>query len=83
MVAVSLGICTLPLGLKWKHIFGVGILGGLGFTMSIFITMLAFRNPDTVNASKLAILMASIISGIIGWIWLKVTLKKSTFAIKK
>jgi len=83
MVAVSLGICTLPLGLKWKHIFGVGILGGLGFTMSIFITLLAFRNPDTVNASKLAILMASIISGIIGWIWLKITLKKSTLAIKK
>ena len=72
--AVSAGICSVPVGLKWKHIAGAGILGGIGFTMSIFITILAFNNASVINVSKLAILIASSISGIIGWIWLKITL---------
>jgi len=78
-----MGICSLPMGLKWKHIIGAGMLGGIGFTMSIFITLLAFNNASVVNTSKLAILIASLISGIIGWIWLKITLKKSTFIKNK
>jgi Na+/H+ antiporter NhaA len=41
-IAVSLAICRLPLDLNWKHAFGAGLLGGIGFTMSIFITNLAF-----------------------------------------
>ena len=71
-IAVSLGICRLPLDLNWKHVFGAGLLGGIGFTMSIFITNLAFTSDlGTVNASKMAILLASLTAGATGFIWLK------------
>jgi Na+:H+ antiporter, NhaA family len=70
--AVAVGLCKLPLDLKWRHIFGAGLLGGIGFTMSIFITNLAFTGEaDLVNASKMAILLASLTSGLIGFTWLK------------
>jgi NhaA family Na+:H+ antiporter len=72
LVAVSIGICRLPLDLKWRHVFGAGLLGGIGFTMSIFITNLAFvGNAETINASKMAILLASLTAGTIGFLWLK------------
>jgi len=74
-IAVSLGLSMLPPDLKWKNIIGIGLLGGIGFTMSIFITLLAFDNQTIVNNSKIAILFASLIAGIIGFIWLKLTLK--------
>ena len=71
-IAVSIGICKLPLDLNWKHIFGAGILGGIGFTMSIFITNLAFAgNALEVNNSKMAILLASLTAGTMGFLWLK------------
>jgi NhaA family Na+:H+ antiporter len=71
-VAVAIGICRLPLDLKWRHVFGAGLLGGIGFTMSIFITNLAFvGNAETINASKMAILLASLTAGTIGFLWLK------------
>jgi len=71
-IAVSIGICRLPLDLSWRHIFGAGILGGIGFTMSIFITNLAFvGSAETINASKTAILLGSLIAGTIGFLWLK------------
>jgi NhaA family Na+:H+ antiporter len=70
--AVTIGICRLPLDLNWRHIFGAGLLGGIGFTMSIFITNLAFvGNSETINASKMAILLASLTAGTIGFLWLK------------
>jgi len=71
-IAVSIGLCRLPLDLNWKHVFGAGLLGGIGFTMSIFITNLAFVGESTViNASKMAILLASLTAGTIGFLWLK------------
>ncbi|MGH8502561.1 MAG: Na+/H+ antiporter NhaA [Gammaproteobacteria bacterium] len=71
-VAVASGICRLPPDLNWRHIFGAGILGGIGFTMSIFITNLAFAgNTETINASKMAILLASLTAGTIGFLWFK------------
>ena len=71
-VAVAIGICKLPLDLNWWHVFGAGLLGGIGFTMSIFITNLAFvGNLETINASKMAILLASLTAGTIGFLWLK------------
>ncbi|HEY0428266.1 MAG TPA: Na+/H+ antiporter NhaA [Pyrinomonadaceae bacterium] len=71
-LVVSFGICRLPPDLNWKHIFGAGLLGGIGFTMSIFITNLAFTgNADVINASKFAILLASLTSGTIGFLWLR------------
>jgi NhaA family Na+:H+ antiporter len=74
-IGVGLGLCALPTDLKWKNIIGAGCLGGIGFTMSIFITLLAFENADIVNNSKIAILIASLIAGTIGFIFLKLTLK--------
>jgi len=76
-IGVGLGICALPNDLKWKNIFGAGLLGGIGFTMSIFITLLAFDDETTVTNSKIAILLASAIAGLIGLIWLKMTLKST------
>jgi NhaA family Na+:H+ antiporter len=71
-IAVSIGICRLPLDLNWKHVFGAGLLGGIGFTMSIFITNLAFAGEaNVINASKMAILLASLTAGTIGFLWLK------------
>ncbi|WP_422650450.1 Na+/H+ antiporter NhaA [Cupriavidus sp. H18C1] len=70
--AVAIGLCKLPLDLRWRHVFGAGLLGGIGFTMSIFITNLAFTDePGVVNASKMAILLASLSAGVLGFVWLK------------
>jgi NhaA family Na+:H+ antiporter len=74
-IGVGLGLCTLPKDLKWKNIIGAGFLGGIGFTMSIFITLLAFDDAEIINNSKIAILIASAIAGAIGFLWLKLTLK--------
>ncbi|MDD2305346.1 MAG: Na+/H+ antiporter NhaA [Prolixibacteraceae bacterium] len=74
-IGVGLGLCALPSDLKWKHIIGAGFLAGIGFTMSIFITLLAFDDTEIVNNSKIAILIASFIAGTIGFIFLKLTLK--------
>ena len=69
--AVAGGLCHLPPDLRWRHIIGAGILGGIGFTMSIFITNLAFsENAAMINASKMAILIASLTAGTIGFLWL-------------
>lgn len=70
--AVAGGLCRLPLDLSRRHVFGAGLLGGIGFTMSIFITNLAFAG-DTVliNDSKLVILLASLCAGLVGFIWLR------------
>jgi len=69
--AVTIGLCRLPLDLGWRHVFGAGALAGIGFTMSIFITNLAFTGAaDIVNDSKMAILVASCLSGLIGFTWL-------------
>jgi Na+:H+ antiporter, NhaA family len=75
-IGVRSGFCALPAELKWKNIIGAGILGGIGFTMSIFITVLAFDNSDFINNSKMAILVASLCAGMTGFIFLKQTLRK-------
>ena len=74
-LGVTLGLCVLPKNLQWKNIFGAGILGGIGFTMSIFITLLAFDNEVDIINSKIAILIASTVAAITGFIVLKLTLK--------
>lgn len=74
-LGVKLKLCSLPSDLKWSNILGVGFLGGIGFTMSIFITLLAFNDSSVVNGSKIAILLASVLSGICGYLVLNVVLK--------
>ena len=75
-LAVSLGLCKLPEDLNWKSILGVGFLGGIGFTMSIFIALLAFDNESFITNSKFVILLASLVAGLIGFLILKISLNK-------
>lgn len=75
-IVVSIGLCKLPEDLNWKAIFGVGIIAGIGFTMSIFITLLAFDDQAVINNSKFVILSSSLTAGTIGFLFLKATLKK-------
>ncbi|MCE7073017.1 Na+/H+ antiporter NhaA [Dyadobacter sp. CY327] len=77
-IAVKLGIARMPNNASWLHIIGVGMLGGIGFTMSIFIALLSFSGKDLIlSEAKFSILTASIISGIFGYIWLSRLDKKT------
>jgi Na+:H+ antiporter, NhaA family len=80
-VAVACRVSALPDDVRWAHVVGAGLLGGIGFTMSIFITNLAFEGePDIVNASKLAILLASVVAGAAGLAWLRLVARGGTTA---
>jgi NhaA family Na+:H+ antiporter len=76
-LSVKFKISELPTDLNWKSILGVSFLGGIGFTMSIFITLLAFSDGEHIDNSKIMILISSLIAGIIGLIFLKNTIKNS------
>ncbi|HXS56382.1 MAG TPA: Na+/H+ antiporter NhaA, partial [Hanamia sp.] len=82
-VAVSAGICALPRDLRWKQILGIGFLAGIGFTMSIFITLLAFDQPEHITGSKISILLASLVSGSIGFLWLACTLRSRKLGLNR
>jgi len=69
-LAHRLGWAKKPNAISWKHVFGAGILGGVGFTMSIFITQISFTDPSTISLAKLFILCSSLIMGIIGVLYL-------------
>jgi NhaA family Na+:H+ antiporter len=64
--AVSLRVCTLPEDVTWRHMLLLGLLGGIGFTMSIFISNLAFRDPVLLSAAKFAVLIASVAAAVLG-----------------
>ena len=76
-IATKLKLCTLPEGANWKHIFGVGLLGGIGFTMSIFVSILAFTDPMLIEEAKFAVLIGSLFSGAIGYLFLASVGKKT------
>jgi NhaA family Na+:H+ antiporter len=63
---VALKISALPAGITWKHIFGAGLLAGIGFTMSIFISGLAFTDESLAQVAKIGIFGASLISAVAG-----------------
>ena len=71
-VAISAGWAVLPTSVTWKHIAAAGLLAGIGFTMSIFITLLAFSDVQTVVSAKLAILVASTCAALLGLLAFKV-----------
>jgi NhaA family Na+:H+ antiporter len=77
-LAVKFKICKLPEDINWKAVIGVGFLGGIGFTMSIFITLLAFSDKEHIDNSKIMILVSSLIAGAIGFIYLKYVLKNNS-----
>ena len=68
LIAVKSGLSRLSEDLSWKHIVGAGFLGGIGFTMSIFITLLAFNDPETIQSTKIMILLSSLLAGLTGFL---------------
>jgi len=76
-LAVKLKIASLPEGITWKHIYGVAFLAGIGFTMSMFISDLAFKDEEYKQIAKVGIMAASFISATIGMIWLSSGSKQS------
>jgi Na+:H+ antiporter, NhaA family len=68
LLAVKLGLSQLPSDMSWKHIIGAAFLGGIGFTMSVFITLLAFAEPETIQFSKIAVFLGSIFAGTTGFL---------------
>ncbi len=70
-VAVKLRVADLPEGVGWRQLIGAGMLGGIGFTMSLFVASLAFRGTTEINEAKMAILLASVIAGIAGFLVLR------------
>lgn len=70
-IMVRSGLSQLPEQARWKHIAGVALLAGVGFTMSLFISNLAFENPEFMEQAKYGILTASVIAGVMGVFLLK------------
>lgn len=66
-LAVKTKAARIPEGVAWRHLGGAAVLAGIGFTMSIFITLLAFRDAALLNHSKVAILVASVVAGVTGF----------------
>jgi Na+:H+ antiporter, NhaA family len=76
-VAVKLKIAQLPKDSSMSQVFGVAFLGGIGFTMSIFVADLAFiNNPELIFQAKIGILCASLFSALFGYLWLRTISKK-------
>ena len=69
-LAIRLKVCRLPEGMSWRHLAGLGMLAGIGFTMSIFITNLAFVDTTHIQYSKIAILASSLLAGLLGYFFL-------------
>jgi len=74
-IGVKLKLADLPEGVNFKSLFGVSLLGGLGFTMSLFIANLAFSDQNLIMASKMGIIIGSLIAGILGYLILRFSLK--------
>ncbi|MEE9291819.1 MAG: Na+/H+ antiporter NhaA, partial [Acidobacteriota bacterium] len=72
-LAVKSGIASVPKGATWTRFWGVGLLGGIGFTMSLFIGGLAFPSGDLLVMAKKGILLASLVAGIAGYLLLRLT----------
>ncbi len=80
-LAIKMGIARLPEGANWGSLYGVSILCGVGFTMSLFVGSLAFENvtldPEAIFDERLGIILGSLLSGIFGYIVLHMTLPKA------
>ena len=74
-LGVKLKISQLPEQSRWIHILGLGLLGGIGFTMSIFISILSFSDPMLVQEAKFSILVGSVLSGFLGYMVLSISSK--------
>ena len=82
-LAVRTGVATLPANVRWAHIIGAGMLGGIGFTMSLFISGLSFVDVQLLNYSKLGVLLGSIISASLGLIFLSISVYRDSRAYEE
>jgi len=84
-LAVKSGLTPMPLGMNWKNISGVALLGGIGFTVSLFIANLSFgsAHPVLLNQAKLGVLSGTVMAGILGYLVLGLAQKKITFTCNK
>jgi NhaA family Na+:H+ antiporter len=76
-LAVKLKIGVLPAGILWRHILGAGMVAGIGFTISIFMATLALQGNEAQTIAKIAIIGASVLSGVFGFLYLKLVSKKA------
>ncbi|WP_300699008.1 Na+/H+ antiporter NhaA [Bacteroides sp.] len=76
--AIKSGLASMPVGMNWKNIAGVSMLGGIGFTVSLFIANLSFAGnyPELLNQAKFGVLLGTIVAGILGFIVLNTVLPK-------
>lgn len=75
LVAIFSGVALLPSSIKWKHIIGAGFLAGIGFTMSIFVSGLAFEDSSLIKSSQIVVLIASLMASLLGIVWFKFFIK--------
>ena len=77
-LAVKFKITPMPSGMTWKNLSGIALLGGLGFTVSLFIANLSFgsSNPELLNQAKLGVLTGTALAGLLGYLVLKLVLPK-------
>jgi len=75
-IGLITGWCVMPHTIRLKHIWAVGILAGIGFTMSIFIALLAFKEASLINSSKIAVLTGSLVSAVVGVLVLRSVVSK-------
>jgi NhaA family Na+:H+ antiporter len=76
MIGISLGWCVLPEGAKRHHLLWIGLLAGIGFTMSVFITLLAFDDPSIIDMSKISIIIGSVVAALLGYLGLRFAYRK-------
>jgi NhaA family Na+:H+ antiporter len=67
-LAVRMKLCSLPSDMQWRHVGLVGILGGIGFTVAIFVANLAFEDPQLLSAAKVAVILASTVAAVLGFL---------------
>ena len=72
-LAVRLGIGQLPSGVGWRHVLGAGFLAGIGFTVAIFVSGIAFDDPAVVDQAKMGVFAASLVAGVMGYLFLRLT----------
>ena len=74
----ALGWARFPDGMDLRAMIGLGLMCGIGFTMSLFIASLAYHDTDAYGSAVLGVLLASLVSAVIGWLWLRATLPHTT-----
>ena len=78
-MAIKLRLSTLSQGMTWANLTGISLLGGIGFTVSLFIANLSFSNqPELLDQAKLGVLLGTLIAGVLGYITLHFTLPRAS-----